>query len=125
MARIHIHHHFDPSFEEALKGSSSEVIIALLTQLKEQTMADAAKILADVTKNTDALKALSVAADGLNEGQSSIEEEIAVLKEQIAALGTPVDLTPLETAVAEQATVIDGLKNAVVKGTVLEPSANG
>lgn len=122
--RLHIHHHFDPEFYAALGQSSPEVLEALRNDVRK-TMADADSILATVTANTDALASLGVAADALNEGQTSIEELIADLKKQIADLGTPVDLGPLAAAVENQATVIDGLKKAVVKGTELDPSANG
>lgn len=90
-----------------------DLAVSINVKLEKQ-MADAAAILAAVTANTDVLKSVAVAADGLKEGQADIAAEIAALKAQI---GVQADLGPLETAVAEQGKIIDGLKTAVGSNT--------
>lgn len=119
-----IHEFPKPIFLNVTLLRDNHEVLSELHNIRDQVMATASEILANVTANTDAIKALGVAADGLNEGQTSIEELIEVLKKQIADLSVPVDLSLLEAAVAEQAQVIDGLKEAVVKGTSFDPSGN-
>lgn len=76
-------------------------------------MATAEEVLAKVTANTDVLRGVAVIADTLNEGQETIEGLIADLKAQIAAGQTPTDLSAIEAALADQATVIDGMSKAI------------
>lgn len=87
-----------------------------------QQQADA--ILAKVTQQTDALKAVQTAVVGLTEGKATIQEEIQALKDQITSAGVSVDLGPLEAAVANHGAVIDGLATAIPAGTGFDPSAN-
>lgn len=114
--RMTINHRFDyPEISRILRP---------IVEKLEKIRMSAETILAKVSANNDILKSLVVASDGLNEGQTSIEEHIEELKKQIADGQSAPDLTALEAAVEEQGTVIDGLKAAVVKGTVIDPSVN-
>lgn len=82
-------------------------------------------LLAKVTANTDALKSVALAADALKEGHVTIADEIKALKDLIAAGGdTDAAFTALETAVADQGAVVEGLKTAIPAGTPFDPSAN-
>ena len=77
-------------------------------------------ILAKITSNNDALKSIQVSVDALREGNATIAAEIAALKAQIAG----ADFTKLETAVAEQSAVVEGLKTAIPANTPIQPSNN-
>lgn len=81
-------------------------------------------ILAKITAQTDALKSVTAAVDGLREGKTTIADEIAALKQKIAEAGASVDLTALEKAVDDHGAIINGLTVAIPTGTPFDPSAN-
>lgn len=83
-------------------------------------MADAAAILAAVKANSDRLQSQTLVLQGLAEGHADIKSELADLKAQIAA-GQPADLTDLETAVADQTKLVDGMDKAIDSGTQPAP----
>lgn len=107
-------HAFAAAFNTLLNRTNRLLVKAdtLLTRT-ERIMATAQEILDKVTAQTGVLQSVAVAVDELNGEQATIAEEIARLKKIIEDLGTPVDLTALETAVNEQGAVIDGLKAAI------------
>lgn len=109
---------FWPSWAVALAGATNRIEARQITIIanQEAIKMDAAAILAQVKANTDVLSSVAIAADALNENQTSIAAQIADLKAQIAAGQSP-DLSAIEQALAEQAQVIDGLKSAVGANT--------
>lgn len=107
--------HLSPSLEKLLVEQVGELQTAI-KRLEHKMAKTAEEILAKVTANTDVMKSVQIAVDGLKEGQATIADEIAALKAQVAA-GTTPDFTALEAATDEQGMVVAGLKSAVSANT--------
>lgn len=80
-------------------------------------------LLAAITANTDALKSVAMGVSALMEGHATIAEEIAVLKAEIGS-ESDASFSSLESALAEQATIIQGIRTAIPAGTAFQPSNN-
>lgn len=91
-------------------------VYELKQELTEMASRTAAEILAAITANTDFAKSTKLAIDGLREGFTTLTEEIADLKRQIAEGQTP-DFTAVDAAIDEQKQVLADTDKAIRANT--------
>lgn len=120
--RVDHYHHLSSGTEELLIGLM-EALRAAVHQNGEAIMAKIDDEAAAIAANTATLKMISQRVNDLSDGHSTISDEIADLRAQIAA-GQAPDFTALDAAVADQTSAIGALTTLVPPADTAPPLAD-
>lgn len=84
---------------------------------QETIMAKVDDVLAEITENTDMVRATAAGVDAMKEGQATLAAEIQALKDQISQGNQQPDFASIDAALAGQKQLIENLKTAIGAGT--------